>query len=662
MSEISPFIFYCQKVMPAVLDDSLSYYEVLCKLVAKLNDVISATNSTSDQMLELKNYVDHYFDNLDVQQEINNKLDQMAESGELETIIENYLEFNTATIFNTVADMKNASNLKSGMKAKTLGYYSLQDQGGAFYIISSTQSGYSILLNNGLYANMIVISELTIKMFGAVGDGVSDDSQAIQAALNYSSEYKYNYLYFPCGNYLINNSLNIPTNMHLVGNYTSYFNKTGSILLRNSDHSIFNLQGDPYSDSDGNNNSNVIIENIMFRSNSTTFLNTGAIYFFRTLYNTFTNVHFSGNGRALVFDKASYDMRFNNCSFTGESHIVTCNAQDDSYHTAQYYSTNNLIFDNCRWESYTTGPLITCNNYTTQIIFDNPKFEGTLADGSALLKSVINNATLVFNNALITMLAGSNCSILDLQDCYKSNFDIFGTWYVESTTVPLFIFNDVSSTTLNVNPSFNVNNYQLDYYISNTNNVDPYTTTVNGVIKDSHYFTVKKLFSNPQYLNKSNVLNSVVSADGNVPLSKFNIRKSTEDNNSSWEIGPNFNNFDSNITQFIIRSPSKTMARFTNYNSYLVGLVLPVLSASPPDANGQIYVNLFSDTNVPCLNIQISGSNKKIGWGSSYPTTGTWASGSIVFNTSPSVGSPAGWICTTTGTPGVWHPFSNVIE
>ena len=32
--------FWCNKVLPLVYDDSLSYYEVLCKVVAKINEII----------------------------------------------------------------------------------------------------------------------------------------------------------------------------------------------------------------------------------------------------------------------------------------------------------------------------------------------------------------------------------------------------------------------------------------------------------------------------------------------------------------------------------------------------------------------------------------------------------------------------------------------
>ena len=82
------FRFWCQKVLPLVYDDSLSYYELLCKVVHYLNNVIQAVNEVTDEVenlkklyIELKEYVDNYFKNLDVDEAINNKLDEMVENG-----------------------------------------------------------------------------------------------------------------------------------------------------------------------------------------------------------------------------------------------------------------------------------------------------------------------------------------------------------------------------------------------------------------------------------------------------------------------------------------------------------------------------------------------------------------------------------------------------
>lgn len=114
------FRFWCQKVLPLVYDDSLSYYELLCKVVDYLNktmeDVDTAVqdvenlnsafgslenhvNASETALLQayndLQDYVNTYFNNLDVQEEINNKLDVMAEDGTLDTLLLPY--FNSYT-------------------------------------------------------------------------------------------------------------------------------------------------------------------------------------------------------------------------------------------------------------------------------------------------------------------------------------------------------------------------------------------------------------------------------------------------------------------------------------------------------------------------------------------------------------------------------------
>ena len=41
---VKPMMARCQKVLPLVYDDSLSYYEVLCKVQKKTNDLIHNVN------------------------------------------------------------------------------------------------------------------------------------------------------------------------------------------------------------------------------------------------------------------------------------------------------------------------------------------------------------------------------------------------------------------------------------------------------------------------------------------------------------------------------------------------------------------------------------------------------------------------------------------
>lgn len=55
---IKTFRFWCQKVLPLVYDDSLSYYEVLCKVVDYMNNLIKDTNAIIEDMEAVKNAVD----------------------------------------------------------------------------------------------------------------------------------------------------------------------------------------------------------------------------------------------------------------------------------------------------------------------------------------------------------------------------------------------------------------------------------------------------------------------------------------------------------------------------------------------------------------------------------------------------------------------------
>lgn len=54
MRDLKHFIFWCQKVIPLVYDESLSYYEVLCKCVDYINKLIDSDKEIVDNLDELK--------------------------------------------------------------------------------------------------------------------------------------------------------------------------------------------------------------------------------------------------------------------------------------------------------------------------------------------------------------------------------------------------------------------------------------------------------------------------------------------------------------------------------------------------------------------------------------------------------------------------------
>lgn len=53
---LKPFSCWSQKVLPLVYDDSLSYYEDVCKLTNKMNEVIEIMNNNLEKIVT--EYVD----------------------------------------------------------------------------------------------------------------------------------------------------------------------------------------------------------------------------------------------------------------------------------------------------------------------------------------------------------------------------------------------------------------------------------------------------------------------------------------------------------------------------------------------------------------------------------------------------------------------------
>lgn len=156
-----------------VLQQTARMYDKVNQLTRLFNELSEETQETVEayiaKFVELKDFVDTYFANLDVQEEINNKLDAMTEDGTLQEIIATYLDSNVTWTFDTIEDMQAGENLTAGSFARTLGYSANNDKGGATYKITDTGVAGDIALDNGLYAHLVSDSEYDSNMFGLYG-------------------------------------------------------------------------------------------------------------------------------------------------------------------------------------------------------------------------------------------------------------------------------------------------------------------------------------------------------------------------------------------------------------------------------------------------------------------------------------------------------------
>lgn len=148
-NKLSPFRRFCVTIgaIPTSYMESMTYYEMLEWLCKYLQDtVIPAVNTNASAVeelqglfVELKNYVDTYFDNLDIQSEVDHKLDEMVESGQLAELVAQLLDLGTIIGFDTVADMAAGENFVTGSKVRTMGSVTYNDGAGAYYRIRELQ-------------------------------------------------------------------------------------------------------------------------------------------------------------------------------------------------------------------------------------------------------------------------------------------------------------------------------------------------------------------------------------------------------------------------------------------------------------------------------------------------------------------------------------------
>ena len=111
--------------------------------------------------------------------------------------------------FDTVADLKAADNLSYGMTVHTNGYYSVNDGGAGFYLVSNTnEDNLGVELNKKLYANLIHHPNI----YNVCKYGFTPNNEFTGVKFtDFASKVKYgSTLYFPQGVYNINGNISLP--------------------------------------------------------------------------------------------------------------------------------------------------------------------------------------------------------------------------------------------------------------------------------------------------------------------------------------------------------------------------------------------------------------------------------------------------------------------
>lgn len=233
--------------------DDIDEYAILARIQRAINEVITNNNILNGNFTELNNYVNDYFNNLDLSGEVGEKIQQMYDDGTLQEIINQYF-LNSPFCFDNIEAMKASTNLLKGSVAQTKGYYNIGDLGGAIYNITDVQPNnmYGVItLNNGLYA-ILNTATPNPKMFGAVDSNNTDQSTYLIEAINYCITNNIGTLKL-LGKYFINNILSFSNINNLkICNGTIYVHEDDTLLANN--FNIFSFA----------NSNNIVIENINF--------------------------------------------------------------------------------------------------------------------------------------------------------------------------------------------------------------------------------------------------------------------------------------------------------------------------------------------------------------------------------------------------------------
>ena len=446
-NKLTPFKWFLLENFPFIEADfdALTNWQLFCKLGKEMNKIINSENTLGTQMenvtnafIELQNYVNNYFTNLDVQQEINNKLDAMVEDGTLDQIIQQYLNSSAIWGFDTVQDMKNATNLINGSYAKTLGYYKINDGGEATYKITNTvsETEYKEELKNGLFATLLIDNDsVNVHQFGAKGDGTTDDSNAINLAL---SSKAYNISFIKGNTYMVRGY----EEGQPEGSTTGLIGTTGLIIPSNKNVDLNESTIKCITNSRQNYNiftiaekENIILKNGTIIGDRATHTGATGEWGYGIAIKSSTNItldnlkisecwgdgiNLNNNGNGSILNK---NITINNC-------ICDSNRrQGMSIENGDIINVINSQFNNTGNNNLHTAPSAGCDvepgsyQNVKNVLFDNCSFNsnygaGLLLDGTNVSLITVNNCKLINNkqngsNSSLAILDSKNIKVLN---------------------------------------------------------------------------------------------------------------------------------------------------------------------------------------------------------------------------------------------------------
>lgn len=389
----------------------------------------------------------------------------------------------TQFTFNNIASLKSSTILEIGNYVKTMGYYNIDDGGNGLYYVrqktnNDTTNDRDIiqLSNNNLVAEYINDKKINPLVFGAKGDGTTDDTIALQFTLDYANNKELEvFIPTPTNFYKITSGLTVKSN--IPGIICEKYDYDGIIRGYDSNYTMITI----------NPNLGFYCKNLTIGGNNRNSIN-GILFQGHIGLNIFEHIriyNLSGYGFKInaIWDSILTDISIEKCgnsteyAFSMNDDGDTCNMTninrlqiEEAYEKAIYIDsgTFNCTFNNIHSErlNYTND-----NNYAW--IFDggnneylNVKLDANNNSGD--IKNLVNikgnntkfNGLRIDSNLNITYESTNNLTI--------TNAKIYSATEV-TDQVGNVIINDSTISIINCKVNTTINNSNITNYYAGGN-------------------------------------------------------------------------------------------------------------------------------------------------------------------------------------------------
>lgn len=530
--------------------------------------------------------------------------------------------------------------------------------------------------------SMIENAPVNVQDYGAVGDGVTDDTAAIQAALNAIGTFSYpnatsiasptatgtSQLFLPAGEYVVSNTLLFPADCDIYGvgyNTRIKFTATSGVNLFEKNPAKTTKYAPPAATT----------ENVRFRDMLLLGAGSGtAIYANNVEKLRLDNVVIYNFNTGLFIDDIG----------GGEAYyhyITNCNIYDNVINL--FVGTAVATFVGCYfWHSN----LYTLASYNIILEGSQITFSGCSIEGRPSIAQIYNKLSgLVVAGGYSETRSFATVGLKPFIKQLVSNDNVTGAPLFTVTGIrnATYLFENFDIVASDALSSATAPRYPL-IGMSNPGSFIP--ALQNGDMRYGVYGWVRNVTENAgtvtfdaaKYLNSFGAVKLTHDGTGN-PLS-LNILPSSAQ--TSAYVGRRFwvtalVYAENTITDYdlVLFGAGNTQTKFSSEpvvdfgNGWkLIAVDAPILSTAAftcflrvtsSTANAALWA-----TNIQCWVdgydlIPFARSVDPV-VDTSAPTTGTWARGSIVYNSTPSAGGTPGWVCTTAGTPGTWKAMANL--